>query len=225
MASSSKPASQQGLFGNLPAELQLDIFDLLDYGSAIFLSATNQFWRARIHPLSLVSDEEKLEFLKRAERFTQHRRHPKENQGYVCAECFQIKKRAHFSEGNLSGKLSLPSPDNSDLYIPRRFCTDCGQRPKIFSHEPHARLIDHGSQWWLCSVCPDGSLGLAQAELLRHFGCAVCRLCVHFLERPSSWAAPAPPQPACPRCKNGLVGAIRSNQRLECHREEIPWVV
>ncbi|KAL1391251.1 hypothetical protein HDK64DRAFT_251874 [Phyllosticta capitalensis] len=68
----SQPATTQGLFGKLPAELQLQIFESLDYGSVIFMATTNHYWIRRLNPLDFVSNKDKVAFLRRATTFQQN---------------------------------------------------------------------------------------------------------------------------------------------------------
>ncbi|KAK8254158.1 hypothetical protein IWZ00DRAFT_552496 [Phyllosticta capitalensis] len=86
----SRPATELGVFGKLPVELLLEIYDHLDYDAAIFFAATNKFWRDHIEPTSM-SDETKKLFLDRAMRFRQHNGRLSES-SFACYGCWRMRK-------------------------------------------------------------------------------------------------------------------------------------
>ncbi|KAK8213838.1 hypothetical protein IWZ01DRAFT_549239 [Phyllosticta capitalensis] len=67
-----RPASKQGLFGKLPAELKVTIVEELDYLSAMSLAATNGYWRL-FDPVSKVHVLEKTKFVMKVQCFKKHR--------------------------------------------------------------------------------------------------------------------------------------------------------
>ncbi|KAK8195469.1 uncharacterized protein BKA78DRAFT_367328 [Phyllosticta capitalensis] len=67
-----RPASVQGLFGKLPAELKVTIVEELDYLSAMSLAATNGYWRL-FDPVSKVHVLEKTKFVMKVQWFKKHR--------------------------------------------------------------------------------------------------------------------------------------------------------
>ncbi|KAK8253061.1 hypothetical protein HDK77DRAFT_471821 [Phyllosticta capitalensis] len=66
------PASEQGIFGKLPAELKVTIVEELDYLSAVSLAATNGYWRL-FDPVSEVHVLEKTKFVIKVQCFKKHR--------------------------------------------------------------------------------------------------------------------------------------------------------
>ncbi|KAK8254129.1 hypothetical protein IWZ00DRAFT_220664 [Phyllosticta capitalensis] len=103
-ATASMTPTQLGTLGKLPVELRLEIFKQLDYGSAIFLAATNRYFRSMIDPLSQISDADKTAFLRRAEHFAQHE--PPSGKGLACYGCFRVKQENLFEPGLYSGSES-----------------------------------------------------------------------------------------------------------------------
>ncbi|KAK8254135.1 hypothetical protein IWZ00DRAFT_503054 [Phyllosticta capitalensis] len=66
------PASEQGIFGKLPAELKVTIVEELDYLSAVSLAAANGYWRL-FDPVSKVHVLEKTKFVMKVQCFKKHR--------------------------------------------------------------------------------------------------------------------------------------------------------
>ncbi|KAK7515292.1 uncharacterized protein IWZ02DRAFT_493169 [Phyllosticta citriasiana] len=91
--SSKTPAGKSGSMGARPGELQSQIFQHLDYLSAIFLAGTNHFFRRVIDPVALTSDEDRISFLKYAQTYMAKRM----GSALACLKCFMIRKLRHFS--------------------------------------------------------------------------------------------------------------------------------
>ncbi|KAK8170809.1 hypothetical protein BKA80DRAFT_298199 [Phyllosticta citrichinensis] len=75
----------------LPGELQNEIFTHLDYPAAISLASTNRYFRRVVNPLTQVSDEDKLVFLRYAQCFLKQNKYKP-----ACFTCFRVKERYHF---------------------------------------------------------------------------------------------------------------------------------
>ncbi|KAK7529160.1 uncharacterized protein J3D65DRAFT_180799 [Phyllosticta citribraziliensis] len=95
----------------LPGELQNEIFKHLDYPAAMLLASTNRYFRRVVNPLTQVSDEDKLVFLRYALCFLEQNRHKP-----ACFTCFRVKERHHFP-----AQSAVHSVDGTG-----RSCFSCG---------------------------------------------------------------------------------------------------
>ncbi|KAK8195462.1 uncharacterized protein BKA78DRAFT_105544 [Phyllosticta capitalensis] len=198
-ATASMTPTQLGTLGKLPVELRLEIFKQLDYGSAIFLAATNRYFRSMIDPLSQISDADKTAFLRRAEHFAQHE--PPSGKGLACYGCFRVKQENLFEPGLYSGFRKLPPPqldrghDFRDRDPPWQFCVACAQEPKVFYHGAWAiyAMGIHGIQVWSCDIC-----NMSGATQLHPKGCGRCGHCVVEFKTASF-------PNMCPTCKGSLL--------------------
>ncbi|KAK8253062.1 hypothetical protein HDK77DRAFT_169275 [Phyllosticta capitalensis] len=217
---STKPANPNGTLGELPAELQLQIFESLDYGAALMLASTNKYYRASVDP-ALVPLERKVAFLKEAEFFKQHlhsddleslikaREASPEGPfadtgpGFACVECLRIKKWHAFLDYSMDSKLKKPrSLAQAKKYIPERLCDECGMKPQVYSHgsdayhHPACSCVPEFDFWW-CKVCHIN----ARKDPIKHIrdicGCPRCGLCVHVLVGFDR-------DPVCPKCSGIL---------------------
>ncbi|KAK8195697.1 uncharacterized protein BKA78DRAFT_294209 [Phyllosticta capitalensis] len=194
--------TEQGVFGELPAEVRLEIFEQLDYGSTLFLAATNCYYRSSLDPLSL-SDEKKVAFLRQAEWFQQHHDTSGPDAGFACTECFKVKKRHHFHGAQITGCGRKVPPhlvsaefDKNGYIPPTRQCVECSKKFDIFFHGLEARVVrpqDGSAAKWLCGKC-------STSFKSSHWGCRSCGSCVHlFRDYPLSHS------PRCPICKEWLL--------------------
>ncbi|KAK8195467.1 uncharacterized protein BKA78DRAFT_367326 [Phyllosticta capitalensis] len=167
--SGCRAATEQGFFGKLPAELRLEIFKRLDYGSVIFLAATNHYRRRQIDPLTLVPEHQKMDFITQAQEFKRHKfelaesrtligsagfgRDWSENEGFACGNCFRVKKTTTFPSDELpkvdfdieEEEIEKPPPYRPFLgQPPTRLCKDCKQileKPRTYADGSRAWLI------------------------------------------------------------------------------------
>jgi len=127
---------------NLPLELQWKIFELLDYPSALYLTATcHSIKYSPKNPLSFQAPNDKRAFLFEAEGFPQH------SQGYACFKCGVVKPRDQFSVRQVTKKRGKGNVQSFS-----RFCIDCGLSKGIYSRGQQVQKTDH-SVYWKCSSC------------------------------------------------------------------------
>ncbi|KAK8237805.1 hypothetical protein HDK77DRAFT_169271 [Phyllosticta capitalensis] len=199
----SHPATELGMFGRLPVELRLEILNRLDYGSAIFLAATNKYWRYQVDPVALVSQYWKAVFVTQAELFNQHNHGRTKarvtqpgssymlwadwdaNEGFGCRNGFCIKKNSEFSIDE------KPPRRKDNLRSSPGFCNECVKElseHKVYSHGPRARVIERAGTYdtprqdfvWYCEVCEERDKSILKHSFGRA-GCQVCHLCVQNL--------------------------------------------
>lgn len=176
--SSEMMTTVNGLIGALPGELQNQIFDYLDYPSAIFLAATNRYFRSIIDPVALVSDEDKICFLKYAESYMV------EDLGVemACLKCFKIRGIGCFDV--VDPRSIDPLDRRSDLRTWERLtCTDCACHgtPSTYQHDLYS--------WGLCSE----DHAFDEGKVLRCTACLKLRYPTGRLDRGSR---------ACEACGN-----------------------
>ncbi|KAK7533751.1 uncharacterized protein J3D65DRAFT_700120 [Phyllosticta citribraziliensis] len=193
--------TERGIFGKLPMELMLEVLGHLQYDAAIFLAATNHYYRRLVDPLTVVSEERKLEFLARAEYFQQHMRIP---YGFAaCFWCYRVKKVRHYFE-----QINQPSDYHNVPFScsgPWQICSDCQQVPQVLSHpKAFAKVVQVGSETtflkWNCETC-EGSDSQNQ-ELtcaIVHGGCARCGHCIIQHDHPLATK--------CPTCEEDIVSS------------------
>ena len=100
-------------FENLPAELRIHIYSLLDYGTALRLARANRFFYYD-RPFNSIEKEQRLTFLYYAESFAG-------NKGRLaCYECLRLRPRADFLPEHRSGELDRFG--NREM---ERHCYDC----------------------------------------------------------------------------------------------------
>lgn len=201
----SEPPTEPGLFGKLPVELRLLIFHEFDYGSAIFFAATNHYYKGLIDPLALVSDEDKVIFIREAEHYPQHAKcfTPPDfhNKSFACSGCFRVKRAQHFDNTLPPDYEKLPPPhlDVEEDGIERRpswqFCNDCAETPRVYSHGPEVSI---GSRSWSCKVCMEQQWVNYN---IWNCGCLHCRHCV-------VWFKDSPHPKVCPTCKRDVVTGL-----------------
>ena len=85
----------RGNLGIFVMELEDHLFSFLDYPSAIFLAATNTYYRHRIDPKTLISDKEKKMFVKHAQdSFSKYMVEPRGHEivprWLGCFHCFKV---------------------------------------------------------------------------------------------------------------------------------------
>jgi len=141
----------------LPEELLLML--PLDYPSALALAATNKHFRRVIDPLKLVSDHDKVAFMRQIEI-------SQICLGYLarydCYYCYRSKLRHEFDIRQTRNHHQGPAE--------RRYCIDCGLSRGF--HRPGDSVVPEGGG--IYRVCPR-CIKLIPRELL--FCCCWCRNC------------------------------------------------
>ncbi|KAK7529104.1 uncharacterized protein J3D65DRAFT_542531, partial [Phyllosticta citribraziliensis] len=145
----------------LPGELQNQIFENLDYLSAVLLARTNRHFRRVVKVSSPPTDTEKLEFLLYLEK-------RKENAyRYACSSCLRLKDCPEFGETYVMKKRSK---GHSEAHL--RLCIECALKGE--KYPPGAQVKIRGMDgkrqdfyWWRCRCKP----------LQRGPRCEVCSLC------------------------------------------------
>lgn len=160
----------------LPLELQWKIFELLDYLSALFLTATcRSIQSSPKHPLSFQSIHDRQAFLGDAEKFSQH------DQRYACFLCDTMKPHDEFSVKQVTKKR-----DKGNVQSFCRFCIDCGLSKGIYSAGQQVVRADGlGLVYVKCSRC------LALKRTWFYFGCKKCRDCLNLTADPDGEECPS----------------------------------
>ncbi len=100
-------------FANLPAELRIQIYGLLDYGTALRLSQVDRFFRFD-RPFNSIDREQRLTFVFYAESFPQ-------NKGRLaCYECLRVRSRGDYLVEYRSGEFNRFGAREME-----RRCFDC----------------------------------------------------------------------------------------------------
>ncbi|KAK8213859.1 hypothetical protein IWZ01DRAFT_567413 [Phyllosticta capitalensis] len=178
LATSSRPATAQGLFGKLPAELKLNVLSHVDYPSALFLASTNHYWRSWIDPVSITSTTDKRFFLWRALGFEQHK-----FWGHVpCHGCFRIRKKRDFSARWHEQLQYLDAMEPYHRGTPSQLCLECERPVVVSSHHPQARVVKMGDRKkWFCVPCTKAFQvyqSTCTQHLFAYYGCQQCGSCM-----------------------------------------------
>ena len=160
----------------LPLELQWKIFELLDYPSALFLTATcHSIQSSPKNPLSFQSSNDKRTFLGDAEKF------PHNGERYACFRCNSIKEHDQFSVKQVTKKR-----DKGNDQSVSRFCIDCGLSKGIYSGGKQVVRADGlGLVYVKCSCC------LTLKRMWFCFGCTKCRDCLGLTADPVGEECPS----------------------------------
>jgi hypothetical protein len=160
----------------LPLELQWQIYELLDYPSALFLASTCQSIRSSPkNPLTFNSNNNRAMFMSVAEHLPQH----SNRRGYACFRCNVVKPRDHFSVTQV-----LKKRDKGNVQSFCRFCIDCGLSKNIYSRGQQVQKAD-GLVHWKCFSC---------ATLKGPF-CFACTKCSDYLGLTAGFG-----ENECPSC-------------------------
>ncbi|KAK8179085.1 hypothetical protein BC567DRAFT_294853 [Phyllosticta citribraziliensis] len=145
--------TERGFFGKLPMEMMLAIFEHLEYGSAIFLAATNHYFRSLVDPIAVVSEERKAKFVYYSEVFKRR------EFGYACFGCYRLRPEQCFMPFFTPKQLKSNASDRE--WLPWQFCADCAKvNPITIPHSP-TRVAN--SSKFLESI-DDGSAASSGAE-------------------------------------------------------------
>ncbi|KAK8169312.1 hypothetical protein IWX90DRAFT_429594 [Phyllosticta citrichinensis] len=152
----------EDLFSKLPGELQNQIFENLDYPSAIFLARTNRHLRRVIKPSSAPTDAEKLSYLFCLEKLEENAHR------YACSSCLRLKCCPEFGETQIMKKRS-----KSHCEAHLRLCIECALKRRFYSPGTRVRIrgMDgkrQDSYLWKCRC---------KSLLQRGPRCEVCSLC------------------------------------------------
>jgi hypothetical protein len=132
---------------SLPMEMQLQIFQHLDFRSALTFCALSRRHRATFHP-RLLPAAEKTRFIREAENYERHGG-PWRTLGAGCFDCCRVRPEAEFARDMLwytrgPWRGDGPMPEN-------RVCVDCGVRSGLY---PPGRLLYAGlSIKFVCVLC------------------------------------------------------------------------
>jgi hypothetical protein len=132
----------------LPVELQWKIFELLDFPSALFLSATcRSFHFSPKSPVSFQSIADKNAFLVDAEHFDQHWQWDK---NYACYHCSSMKPKEQFSKSQSQGLYNRYRARGTS-----RFCLNYGVASEYYLPGHKVRLRGGGRHLIIkCGACP-----------------------------------------------------------------------
>ena len=101
-------------FATLPAELRIQIYSLLDYGTSLRLSTANRFFYFE-RPYESIDKEQRMTFLFYAEAFSHNK-----GRRLACYECLRARSRGDFLEEYRTGEFGR----FGDRELDRR-CFDC----------------------------------------------------------------------------------------------------
>ncbi|KAK7546330.1 hypothetical protein IWX50DRAFT_692791 [Phyllosticta citricarpa] len=164
---------ETGLFSRLPGELQNQIFLHLDSLSALFLPATNRYFRDVINP-PVSTRAERLTCLREQELL------PGKDDYFGCTKCWLLKPRSAFGSPQVRKRRAKGHSQSH-----KRFCKDCGVSKRIYTPGTFVEFsapADSGSveargtyAWQCCG----GSLQLRKiCEICG--GCELCALSRSF---------------------------------------------
>lgn len=100
-------------FANLPAELRIQIYGLLDYGTALRLSRVNRFFYYE-RLFNNIDREQRMTFLFYAESF------PRNKGRLACYECMRVRSRGDYLVEFRSGEFNRFGARETE-----RRCFDC----------------------------------------------------------------------------------------------------
>ncbi|KAE8371037.1 hypothetical protein BDV26DRAFT_276867 [Aspergillus bertholletiae] len=147
---------------NLPAELQLQIVNHLDYPSQLILSQSNRYLRSIVEVEKPTTVEQKLSYLCVAETWRRYEDY------FACSRCLKLRSKDEFADKQVSGKRGKQHVENN-----RRFCLTCGVWKGIYQTGQVIRIKKHDH--FLCCLCWEiCGYGLY---------CRVCSRCEDCLQR------------------------------------------
>lgn len=149
----------------LPAELQLDIYDLLSYNDAIILSQVNRHFHTTVHPQRWPA-EDKVEFVLKAQLFPRYdgwreldsdERRKLDTEisnldsedytvsvtdkfGFACLKCYRVKSMEAFSTSQVRYVAKRDQPDHPG-WLYSRCCIDCSIARKSLRHGMEVAII------------------------------------------------------------------------------------
>lgn len=162
----SSMAHVNGSIGQLPVELQLEVFKHLDCPSSILLARTNHHFQELVKPpefqVMQLGREVCLPVLHCLER------DPENWDRFACSQCFRLRPSSEFEKKQTSKKRRKAGNEAA-----KRFCMNCGLRWSYgyrYIASPQGKFTP-SSQRWLCS-CRSS----VQQGMLCQF-CSCCAYC------------------------------------------------
>lgn len=164
----------------LPVELAWKIFELLNFPSALFLSATcRSLHFSPRSPVSFQSIADKNAFLVDAEHFDQHW-----GKNLACCHCSSMKPKEQFSKSQSQGLYNRYRARGTS-----RFCLDCGVASEYYLPGHKVRSRGGASRLVItCGTCP---------ALTSGWFCAACKVCEDCLVMQYGPRSDLCPNPSC----------------------------